>query len=173
MSPRSASVKGKPKLVATQRAQLASHGVELSPCHVLFAHFPFEAWGTNTFSFHKTPRNLCFDTLRCGQNLAVLTICNEQVSLQWAHIPRECCPGCSSTWVGQCACVFLSGSRGTDLYWPCVANQGRYILIQNGLRGQLGIDHTPDCMTKASLWHSGVCMGLCCLSLWENLTSLL
>lgn len=108
------------------------------------------------------------------QNLTVLTICisNEQVNLQWAHIPRECCPGCSSTWVVQCTCVFLSGSQGTDLYWLCVATQGRYILIQNGLRGQLDIDHTPDCMTKASLWHSGVCMGLCCLSLWENLTSL-
>lgn len=124
-----------------------------APCHIPFAHFPFEAWGTKTISFHKTPRNLCFCAIWCDQNLTVLFVCigNEQVNLQWVHIPWECCPGCSSTVVMQHACVFLSGSQGTDLYRLCVATQDRYLLIQSGLRGQLDIDHAPDCMTKASL----------------------
>lgn len=124
-----------------------------APYHVLLAHFPCDAWGTKTFSFHKTPGNFCFHMIRCDQNLTVLIIyiSNEQVNLQWAYIPWECCPGCSSTLVVQCACVFLSRSQGTDLYWLCVATQDRYILIQNDLRGQLDIDHIPDFMTEASL----------------------
>ena len=75
-----------------------------------------------------------------------------------------------------CVPVYLSGSQETDMYWSRVTTQDGYISIERDLRGQLGIDHTPDCMTKAGLKSVALrclCERLCCLSLWKNLTSLL
>lgn len=148
-----ASLKGKPKLVPTQCAQLASYSVELPLAMSSLLTSALKPGGLRLFPSTKHLRNLYFHMIRCDKNLTVLIICisNEQVNLQWAHIPWKCCPGCSSALVVKHACVFWSGSQGTDLYWLCVATQDRYILIQSGLKGQLDIDHTPDCMTKASL----------------------
>lgn len=133
-----------------------------APCHVLF-----EAWGTKAFFFHKTPRHLCLHMIRCDQNWTILIICisNEQVNLQWAHIPWECCPGCSSTVVlpvyfclshrGQ-ICIDYVWPPRTDIYWSRVVLGDSKILIMHLIAWQ---------RQAWSLWHSGVCP---CGKIWHH-----
>lgn len=102
-----------------------------APWQLLFAHFPFEARGAETFSFHKTARNLCFHLIRCGQNWTVLIICitNEQANLQAGSYSMRMLP----RMLQHCG-----GAMSLSIFFWVTGD--RFVLTLCGHPGQIFID---------------------------------